>query len=73
MGFTELNSVEHYIIHQMTGINLNSSQESKQVKEPHSQYVFNAEMQWQFQSPEQLDRGVTVSYTHLTLPTTPYV
>ena len=58
MGFTELNSVEHYIIHQMTGINLNSSQESKQVKEPHSQYVFNAEMQWQFQSPEQLDRGV---------------
>jgi type I restriction enzyme R subunit len=54
MGFTELNSVEHYIIHQMTGINLNSLEESNQVKEPHPQYS----TQWQFQSPEQLGRGV---------------
>ena len=58
MGFTELNSVEHYIIHQMTGVNLNSSQESNQVKEPHSQYALDSEMQWQFQSAEQLGRGV---------------
>lgn len=54
MGFTELNSVEHYIIHQMTGVNLNASQESNQVNEPHGQYGLH----WQFQSPEQLGRGV---------------
>lgn len=58
MGFTELNSVEHYIIHQMTGVNLNSSQESNQVKESHSQYGIDSKMQWEFQSPEQLGRGV---------------
>jgi type I restriction enzyme R subunit len=31
MSFTELNSVEHYIIHQLSGVNLNSDgvQESK--------------------------------------------
>ena len=50
MGFTELNSVEHYIIHQMTGVNLNADQ----VSEP--QKTFG--VQWQFQSPEQLGRGV---------------
>ena len=54
MGFTELNSVEHYIIHQMTGVNLNNSQDSSQVNEPQGQYG----LQWQFQSPEQLGRGV---------------
>ncbi|MEZ9675454.1 HsdR family type I site-specific deoxyribonuclease [Vibrio breoganii] len=50
MGFTELNSVEHYIIHQMTGVNLNANQ----ISEP--QKTFG--VQWQFQSPEQLGRGV---------------
>jgi type I restriction enzyme, R subunit len=50
MGFTELNSVEHYIIHQMTGVNLNA----EQISEP--QKTFG--VQWQFQSPEQLGRGV---------------
>ncbi|MBE0457987.1 MAG: type I restriction endonuclease subunit R [Pseudoalteromonas prydzensis] len=50
MGFTELNSVEHYIIHQMTGVNLNAHQ----VSEP--QKTFG--VQWQFQSPEELERGV---------------
>ena len=50
MGFTELNSVEHYIIHQMTGVNLNANQ----VSEP--QKTFG--VRWQFQSPEQLGRGV---------------
>lgn len=58
MGFTELNSVEHYIIHQMTGVNLNASQESNQVSEPHVQYGHSAQVNWQFQSPEQLGRGV---------------
>lgn len=54
MGFTELNSVEHYIINQMSGVNLNSLPENNQVKEPHPQYS----TQWKFQSPEQLGRGV---------------
>ena len=55
MGFTELNSVEHYIIHQMTGVNLNASQDSNQVKEPQLQ---SFGVQWHFKSPEQLGRGV---------------
>lgn len=25
MGFNELNSVEHYMIHQLTGVNLNNN------------------------------------------------
>ncbi|WP_420331593.1 type I restriction endonuclease subunit R, partial [Pseudoalteromonas shioyasakiensis] len=50
MGFTELNSVEHYIIHQMSGVNLNANQ----VSEP--QPTFG--VKWQFQSPEELGRGV---------------
>jgi type I restriction enzyme R subunit len=54
MGFTELNSVEHYIIHQMTGVNLNASQETNQVNESQGQYSLG----WQFKSPEQLGRGV---------------
>ncbi len=54
MGFTELNSVEHYIIHQMTGVNLNAPQESHQVKEPLGQYG----LQWHYKSLEQLGRGV---------------
>lgn len=54
MGFTELNSVEHYIIHQMTGVNLNDSRNVSQVSEP--QKTFG--VQWKFQTPEQLGRGV---------------
>ena len=54
MAFNELNSVEHYIINQMSGVNLNVSQESNQVNEPRSQYG----TQWQFQSAEQLGRSV---------------
>jgi len=29
MGFNELNSVEHYIIHQLCGVNLNDSNATK--------------------------------------------
>jgi len=51
MGFTELNSVEHYIIHQLTGINLN---QGTVAETPLKSYG----AEWQFQSPEQLGRGV---------------
>lgn len=55
MGFTELNSVEHYIIHQMTGVNLNDSHGKNEVSEPKPK---SFGVQWQFQSSEQLGRGV---------------
>lgn len=54
MGFTELNSVEHYIIHQISGVNLNDTQYKNKVSEPQATYA----LQWKFQSPEQLGRGV---------------
>ncbi|MEH6472224.1 MAG: HsdR family type I site-specific deoxyribonuclease [Halopseudomonas sp.] len=50
MGFTELNSVEHYIIHQMTGVNLNQGQ----VTEPTQSYG----AKWTYKSAEQLGRGI---------------
>jgi type I restriction enzyme R subunit len=50
MAFTELNSVEHYIIHQVSGVNLNETH----VSESSPSYS----LQWQYQSVEQLDRGV---------------
>jgi len=51
MGFTELNSVEHYIIHQLTGINLNLGSVAETPLKPYG-------AEWQYQSPEQLGRGV---------------
>lgn len=51
MAFTELNSVEHYIIHQMTGVNLN---QTAHVEQPRKAYG----AEWIYQSPEQLNRGV---------------
>ncbi|MCW7493561.1 type I restriction endonuclease subunit R [Leptospira sp. 2 VSF19] len=49
MSFTELNSVEHYIIHQLSGENLNDPQGT-----PKESYAGK----WQYQSPEQLQRSV---------------
>ncbi len=51
MSFTELNSVEHYIIHQISGVNLNLGQVSETSKETYGG-------QWQYQSSEQIGRGV---------------
>jgi type I restriction enzyme R subunit len=50
MSFNEINSVEHYIIHQLSGVNLNS----KEVQEPTPSYG----VQWQFKSAEEIRRGV---------------
>lgn len=50
MGFNELNSVEHYIIHQLTGVNLNNNT----VAEPQTGYG----AQWQFVAPNHLQRSV---------------
>ncbi|HZH86374.1 MAG TPA: type I restriction endonuclease subunit R [Brumimicrobium sp.] len=50
MGFNELNSVEYYIIHQLTGVNLNNNT----VAEPKAGYG----AQWQFVAPNDLQRSV---------------
>ncbi|HCG6610707.1 TPA: HsdR family type I site-specific deoxyribonuclease [Vibrio parahaemolyticus] len=50
MGFTELNSIEYHIIHKLSGVNLNQGQ----VAEAPKHYG----IYWQYQSPEQLGRGV---------------
>lgn len=50
MGSNELNSVEYYIIHQLTGVNLNNNI----VAEPKAGYG----AQWQFVAPNDLQRSV---------------
>lgn len=50
MSFTELNSVENYIIHQLTGVNLNQNS----VAEPKMTYG----SLWEFKSATALNRGV---------------
>jgi len=51
MAFTELNTVEHYIIHQLAGVNLNNPAVTEK---PPKEYG----AKWVYQSPEQLGRGV---------------
>ncbi|NVK74724.1 MAG: hypothetical protein HWE24_14735, partial [Oceanospirillaceae bacterium] len=50
MGFNELNSVEHYIIHQLSGVNLNS----KDAHEPQAGYG----VQWVYKPSDEIQRGV---------------
>nr|WP_315157053.1 HsdR family type I site-specific deoxyribonuclease [uncultured Flavobacterium sp.] len=50
MAFNELNSVEHYIIHQLSGVNLNTFGVSED-KTPYG-------VQWQYVSTNQLNRTV---------------
>jgi type I restriction enzyme R subunit len=50
MAFNELNSTEHYIIHQLSGSNLNRPD----ISEPSSGYS----RQWVYKSSQELQRGV---------------
>lgn len=50
MAFNELNSVEHYIIHRLSGMNLNT----QTVQEPAPQYG----TQWIYKTAAELERGV---------------
>jgi len=50
MGFNELKSVGHYIIHQLTGMNLNGDEAG----EPQQSYGG----QWTYKAPEEISRGV---------------
>lgn len=54
MAFTELNSVEHYIVHQLSGMDLNQPQSSVVRETPEQGYG----VEWRYQSAEQLNRGV---------------
>lgn len=38
MFFNELNSVEHFIIHHLTGVNLNNVKDGSVVQEPDADY-----------------------------------
>ena len=51
MSFTELNSVENYIIHRLSGINLNSPEIAEDPPEEYGS-------KWIFKSSEQLNRGI---------------
>ena len=50
MAFNELNSVEHYIIHQLSGVNLNKNE----AQEP----IIGYSSQWIYKSAQEIDRGV---------------
>lgn len=50
MAFNELNSVEHYIIHQLSGMNLNAVS----VHEPKTGYSIN----WLYKTANEIQRGV---------------
>jgi len=50
MAFNELNSVEHYIVHQLSGVNLNASG----TQDRGASYV----AEWQYEAPNEIQRGV---------------
>ena len=56
MSFNELNSVEHFIIHQLTGVNLNSIKDGM-VREDSVPY--GGQVKWQYVQSEMLHRDVT--------------
>lgn len=56
MAFNELNSVEYFIIHQLTGVNMNLVQHGMIREEP-AAYVNNA--RWKYVQPELLPREIT--------------
>jgi len=50
MSFNEINSVEHYIIYQLSGVNLNKN------RDPESKTRFG--IQWKYKSPDDIKRNV---------------
>ena len=46
MAFNELNSVEHYIVHQLSGVNLNASG----TQDRGASYV----AEWQYEAPNEI-------------------
>lgn len=56
MGFNELNSVEHFFIHRLTGINLNDTKDGKAEEEPIPSYDA---VKWRYVPSELLKRDIT--------------
>ncbi|MBP7679379.1 MAG: type I restriction endonuclease subunit R [Bacteroidales bacterium] len=56
MTFNELNTVEHFIIHQLTGVNLNDIQGNTAKEGPVS---YGDEVKWRYIQPELLHRELT--------------
>lgn len=56
MSFNEQNSVEHFIIHQLTGVNLNAEQGTV-VKE--SVAAYHSEPSWKYMKADMLQRAIT--------------
>lgn len=56
MGFNELNSVEHYFIHKLTGVNLNEVRQGNVVEEPLEPYDT---VKWRYVPAELLKRDIT--------------
>ena len=56
MTFNELNSVEHFFIERLTGINLNRIEPGNVVREPETTY---GTFHWQYVQSELLKREIT--------------
>ena len=59
MGFNELNSVEHFIIRHLTGVNLNKVQSGFAVHEPEPEYNT---VKWKYVQSELLQRDITAVF-----------
>ena len=56
MGFNELNSVEHFFVHRLTGVNLNEAKSGNAVEEPIIAYDT---VKWRYVPSELLKRDIT--------------
>lgn len=56
MGFNELNSVEHFFVHRLTGVNLNEVKSGSSVEQPIPQYD---SVKWRYVPSELLKRDIT--------------
>ncbi|MEJ7676294.1 MAG: hypothetical protein WKG06_00110 [Segetibacter sp.] len=55
MSFNELNSVEHFVIHQLTGVNLNNVKSGNLVQEPSQEYET---VKWKYVQSDLLSREI---------------
>lgn len=56
MSFNELNSVEHFVIHRLTGINLNKIEDNAVVQEPITEYD---SVKWKYVQSDLLQRDIS--------------
>lgn len=56
MAFNELNSVEHFVIHRLSGVNLNAIKAGSVVEEPREEYEG---VRWRYVPSELLKREIT--------------